>query len=505
MNIRWIFARFLVRNYMFALQHIHKSFDDKVILNDISFAVNPGEVIVLIGENGSGKTTLLRIINGELHSDSGTLSLQGEIVGYVPQEAKLGSTIIESFDSDTEDWRINYALDLVGLGKIKTKTPISNLSGGQKTRLAFACILAHIPGPTTLLLDEPTNNMDADGIIWLEDFLKSFHGGVVIVSHDRAFINRVAARILELNDGKVKQYGGNYDFYIKQKAAEYETDVKKYEEKIAEKKRIKNLIVVKKQLAKSGVRQKKAAPDNDKSQSNWKLENAQRSFSGQGKALETRLEKLGDIRRPEFKKHYNVSLHASVSESKLILRVKDICKSYDKTVLDDVSFEIRGGERLHIKGPNGSGKTTLLKIVANIINPDSGTIEVGNNINIGYFSQDVHGLDDDISGFENLNSTGLDHTDIYNEARALGLIVEDLKKKPVELSRGQQAKLEFTKLLLGKNQLLILDEPTNHLDIPTRESIESALQNYRGAILVASHDEYFIKQINVSENLNLNK
>lgn len=479
---------------MLALQHIHKSYEDKSVLEDINFAVNPGEVIALIGENGAGKTTLLKIILGEIKPDSGTVSLHHEVVGYIPQETVLGSTVKASFTKATEDWRIDYALEKVSLREIPKDTPVSSLSGGQKTRLAFAKVLATQPEPTVLLLDEPTNNLDTDGLTWLTSFIKSFRGGVVLVSHDRTFINKVATATVELMNGHLKHYGGNYDFYKQQKDIERTTEVRLYEEHLGEKKHLEHLIRVAKQRASSGVRRKEA-PDKDKYIWNFKNEYVQDSMGGQAKALESRLEQLGEIKRPESVKDYAISLAGDVPQSKLILRLEAVSKSYDRTVLDKVSLEIRGNERVHIKGVNGSGKTTLLKIAAGLLQADAGTVTPGTAIKVGYFSQDVDGLEYDLTGMQNLQTTEAKETAIFREARSLGLTESDLSKKPDQLSRGQQAKLGFAKLLLSSNQLLILDEPTNHLDIPTRERIESALRNYNGAVLFASHDAYFAKTL----------
>lgn len=489
---------------MFTLQHIHKSFEDKIILNDISFAVNPGEVIALIGENGAGKTTLLKVILGELQPDTGTVSMHHENIGYVPQEASLGSAIKDSFEAGTEEWQIDYALELVGLDKKPKNTKVSHLSGGQKTRLAFAKVLAS--EPTTLLLDEPTNNLDRSGLVWLEQFIKSFRGSIVLVSHDRSFINRVATKVVELHNGKLTQYGGDYDFYKAQKEIERQTELAEYEQFMDEKKRLTRLRNQKASMMQqtSGERydRLKGIP---KMAFNAQKNAAQRSFGKQLKAIDSRLEQLDEIERPESVKNYKVALAGDVPSSKLIIKLENIHKSYGSPVLSAVGIEIRGDERLHISGPNGSGKTTLLKIAAGLMKPDVGEVVIGAGVGVGYFSQDVDGLDYKLTGFENLQLSEASSTAIYREARSLGLTEKDLRKKPSELSRGQQAKLGFAKLLLASNQLLILDEPTNHLDIPTRERIEAALQNYDGAMLVASHDEYFLQQIEISRTISLDE
>jgi len=483
---------------MLNLQHITKSFRDTVVLDDVSLALNSGDVIALVGENGAGKTTLLNILLGTLRPDAGTVSRGHESVGYVPQEAILGATIADNFNPATEVWRRDYALSLVGLENKLLDTPVRHLSGGQKTRLALAKVLATDPAPTVLLLDEPTNNLDAEGLAWLQQFIQQFRGGIMLVSHDRAFINAVATKAIELQKGKLTAYGGNYNFYKQQKELERQAELERYRANIEERKRLETDLRSKQERARKGL--KKSQPtDNDKAQFDWHQNNVQRSFSGQARAARTRLEQLEEVKRPDSTESHKLTLGGTVPNSKLILQLEAI----QKYSLQDVNLEIRGNERMHITGRNGAGKTTLLKIAAGLLQPDSGTVTLGTNVTIGYFSQDTDGLDHSKTALENLHMQDVDPTDIYRQARSLELTAEDLKKPVAELSRGQQAKLSFAKLLLGANQLLILDEPTNHLDIPTREQIEAALQNYRGAMLFASHDKYFTEalQTTTSEEL----
>jgi len=487
---------------MFALQHIHKSFADKTVLEDVSLSVNAGEAIALIGENGAGKTTLLKTILGQLEPDSGSVALHHEVVGYVPQEAEAIGSIQASFTASAEEWKTDYALSLVGLEDVPKNKAIAALSGGQKTRLALAKVLASEPEPTVLLLDEPTNNLDADGLLWLERFIKDFHGGIILVSHDRAFINKVATSIAELRRGRLRLYGGNYDFYKLQKDVEYQTELQNYEANLEERNRLEKAIESQSDKSQHVHKHIKRS-DNDKYQRDFFRNRVAVKFGRNAKMLQSRLEQLGEVERPETSKDYKLTLDGDVPPTKLILRTDKATKSYSAKTLAYPDIEIRGTERLHIQGENGSGKTTLLKMIAGLAPPDTGEITLGHNIKYGYFSQDINGLDSAISGFENLEATGASSTAIYREARSLGLDQSDLRKKPSQLSRGQQAKLSFAKLLLAQNQLLILDEPTNHLDIPTREKIEAALKQYGGAILFASHDSYFANSLGVTKTLQL--
>ena len=487
---------------MFTLQHIYKSFANKTVLNDVSLSVKAGEVITLIGENGAGKTTLLQIVLGQLVPDSGSITLHREVIGYVPQEAQEVGTIKDSLNTSAEDWKNDYALSLVGLEGIPRNRTIASLSSGQKTRVALAKVLTRDPEPTMLLLDEPTNNLDADGLAWLEQFIKNYRGGIILVSHDRTFINKVTTHIVELHNGKLKQYGGNYDFYKQQKEIEYQTELQKYESIIGERRRLEKAIESQSDKSQHAHMHIKRS-DNDKLQRDFFRNRVTVKFGQNAKMLQSRLTQLEEVEKPEASKGYKVTLGGDVPPTKLLVRTSKVSKVFGDKVLAYPDIEIRGSKRFHIQGKNGSGKTTLLKMIAGLTTFNSGEITLGQNVKYGYFSQEINGLDYNLTNIENLEATGANTTTIYREARSLGLDQSDLRKKPHELSRGQQAKLSFAKLLLGQNQLLILDEPTNHLDIPTREKIEAALKQYSGAILFASHDSYFANGLGVVEILQL--
>lgn len=481
---------------MLNLQKITKSYNDQIVLKDVTLSVNPGEVIALIGANGVGKTTLLKLLLGEISPDEGHITNHQEVVGYVPQELTHIEDTIESSFGSTEPWRIDYALNLVGLDRIPRTRVLSDLSGGQKTRVAIAQVLAQDPEPTVLLLDEPTNNLDTEGLAWLEGFVARFKGAVLFVSHDRRFINAVATKVIELKDGVTKQYGGNYDFYKEQKEIEHQAALEKYQKSQDEKKRLKKAMVAQQESSKH-VHEHIRRKDNDKYQRDFFRNRVSVKLGQKAKNLETRLEKLDDVQRPQFDKNYGFSLDGATHSSKLLVEVRDIHKAYDTTsVLFGISFEIRGNVHIHLKGLNGSGKSTLLRLIAGQIKPDSGGVVYGSDVTIGYFSQDTDGIDYDKTTLENLASSS-SQEDIYRQARSLGLNAESLQKMPRELSRGQQSKLAFTKLLLANHDLLILDEPTNHLDIPTKEQLEKALLGYQGAVLVASHDAYFLQQLKI--------
>lgn len=484
---------------MFHLQNITKTYNEKLILDKVNLTVNSGEIIALIGENGVGKTTLLKILLGEVIPDEGTISLHSEAIGYVPQEPINQEKTVEDSFGSVEPWRINYALSLVDLDEINPQT-VKSLSGGQKTRLAIAQVLAQDPEPSMLLLDEPTNNIDSEGLKWLREFVKNFSGPILLVSHDRDFINKSANVVVELKDGKLKRYGGGYDFYVEQRALERAAAEKAYEVHIEEKKRLEATIRVQRENGKHTHEHIKRN-DGDKYQRDFFRNRVTVKLGQQARNLETRLEKLEEVERPESLKGYKVTLASTTSHDKKLVTLDNVSKHYhNKVVLDSISLEIRGGEKVHIQGVNGSGKSTLLKIAAGLTKADIGSLTFGHHVSIGYFSQEVDGLNHDISALDNIiEDTSM--TSVYQNAMSMGLSEQDLRKKTNELSRGQQAKLAFTKLLLGKHDLLILDEPTNHLDIATKEKLETALKEYKGALLVASHDAYFVKQLKINKRL----
>ncbi|TXG77705.1 ABC-F family ATP-binding cassette domain-containing protein, partial [Patescibacteria group bacterium] len=343
---------------MLNLQKITKSYNDQVVLKDVTLSVNPGEVIALIGANGVGKTTLLKLLLGQIKPDEGHITNHQEVVGYVPQElTHIENTIVASFGS-TEPWRIDYALNLVGLDHIPRTRVLSGLSGGQKTRVAIAQVLAQDPEPTVLLLDEPTNNLDTEGLAWLEGFVTRFKGAVLFVSHDRRFINAVATKVVELKDGVTKQYGGNYDFYKEQKEIEHQAALEKYQKSQDEKKRLKKAMVAQQENSKH-VHEHIKRKDNDKYQRDFFRNRVSVKLGQKAKNLETRLEKLDDVQRPQFDKNYGFSLDGATHSSKLLVEVRDIHKAYGNThVLSGINFEIRGNVHIHIKGLNGSGKST---------------------------------------------------------------------------------------------------------------------------------------------------
>lgn len=505
-NLLVLLAKLRVGQYtlaiMLGLQKVSKSFGEKAVLEEITFSLNSGEVIALVGENGTGKTTLLKLVAGEIPAESGRVINDHETIGYLTQDHSLGDTIENSFEKTIPTWQIQRSLEKTGLSEKETNSLVTDLSGGQKTRLALARILSHDPEPTVLLLDEPTNNIDAEGREWLINFIRQFSGGVLFASHDRLFINQLAEKVIELDKGKLKVYGGNYDFYRFQKQAERDAELQRYETAVEEKRRLEKVRQEKISfMLKTGTESFDKLKHESKVKFNAKKNTTEKNLGRQIGAVESRIDQLKEVERPENISSHKLNISGETPTPKLITRAHELSGAYGLILFRNLNFEIHGNERVRVIGPNGSGKSTLLKIMAGILEPESGTVTIGVGVGVGYFSQEITNIDPNTSCLANLQTVSSDRTAIHSLAKTLRLNALDLVKKPNELSRGQVAKLAFAKLLISSNQLLILDEPTNHLDILTRERIEAALRGYRGAMLVASHDEYFLNEIGISREL----
>lgn len=493
---------------MLQLHSISKTFHDNLILDNVSFAVNNHEVVALIGRNGTGKTTLLKIITGDLIPDSGQVINHALKIAYLPQHVIADQQSIREYIEQlvkrpVYKYEIDIALGKTNLAKFQHDQKVATLSGGQKTRLGIASLL--INEPDLLILDEPTNNLDSDGLVWLQKFIQTFKGSILLTSHDRFFLDQVAHRIIELKDSHAKEYGGNYSDFKDQKEADELAYLKRYEENKEEIKRLENRIHERKAHALK-FSKTKPAKDNDKMQSDYLGEKAGRKSDNQAKALESRLNQIEILASPRKDKRYPLNLEGiAPATHKLILRAATISKSYgNNKVISALSFEVTGSEHVQITGPNGAGKSTLLTILAGRLMADSGDIKYGTDIQMGYFTQEVSQLDLSNCGFTELKKTGATDEQCYKQAKNLSITPQLLQSPLQELSRGQIAKIEFTKLLLQENDILILDEPTNHLDLPTREEIESALLEYKGALIIASHDRYFVETIGIDKEIGLN-
>ena len=501
------------------VSNINKYFNDNHILKDVSFHMNEYDKTALVGINGSGKTTLIRIIMNELDKDSGNISLnKGISVGYLPQNAIIDSdaTIYEEVlkvkealmsDEQTlrdmekemgdvkgrelealmEDYhKLEEAFDraggyriasdisgtLKGLGFSEEEfgKPVNTLSGGQKTRVALSKLL--VGTPDMIILDEPTNHLDMNSIIWLENYLLNYKGAVLIVSHDRYFLDRIVDHVVELDCGVCTSFTGNYSDYAAKKEIIRVSQLNAY---LNQQRDIKHQQEVIEKL---------------------------RSFNREKsiKRADSRAHMLGKIelidKPTENNNSMQIVLSPRIESGKNVLDVTDLTKAYDHRLFSDISFSLRRGDHVAIIGDNGTGKTTILKIINNIVTADSGEIKLGTNVCIGYYDQEHHVLHDDKTIFEEISDDfpTLTNTEIRNMLAAFLFTGDDVFKPIHNLSGGEKGRVSLANLMLSEANLLILDEPTNHLDITSKEILENALNNYTGTLLYVSHDRYFINR-----------
>jgi macrolide transport system ATP-binding/permease protein len=445
------------------------------LFNNLDLAVNAGEVVGLVGGNGTGKSTLIKIIVGEikLPVQNNGVARTGD-VGYLAQEAdfndlnkNLDQLFAEKFIN--QEWRGDLAKSLAGLENLNNSTKLESLSGGQKTRLALDLILAEEERPEVLVLDEPTNNLDQEGLIWLEEVIRDFSssgGGVLIASHERVFLDEVVDRIVAIEDKALASYGGNYSSYKEQLEVKLKVQKELAERsKSEEKKLTKQLQKQKDNLNKYLQAEKKSK--NKRAQNSFKETQIFYEFSRdivesrigkKAKAINSKLNQLEEVEAPDKIAVLDVRFGAQIPSSKLVFKLSGVGKSFGKKeVLKDFDLEVRGPERVLVAGKNGSGKSTLLSLMAGKLSADSGEIVFGENLSLGYFSQDVYGLDLDQTALESLEFLEKDRARIYTLLIKAGISKSSADKKLKELSRGQQAKVGFVKLMLAQPEVLILD------------------------------------------------
>ena len=507
-------------NMLLSCSHLTKSYGGNTIISDISFHINDYEKCAVVGINGAGKTTLLRILTGEESADSGDVFIgSGCSVGYLKQQQDISSdlTIYDEISSVKEEiFRLEQKLReleagmkglsgtelekmleeynrcmnsfehadgyscrseitgiIKGLGfdEDNFSKKINTLSGGQKTRVALGKIL--LSKPDLIILDEPTNHLDMNSIAWLENYIRSYNGAVLIVSHDRYFLDRTVTKIVELDNTKGTVFSGNYSDYSEKKAFLKASLLKAYENQQREIKHQEEVITKLRQF------------------------NREKSIR-RAESREKMLDKIERIEKPfEVNSEMKISFHPRTESGKDVLSVSGLAKSFGNNHLfSDVSFEIKKGERLGIIGDNGTGKTTLLKIINEFECADAGQIKIGANVNIGYYDQEQQVLSDEKNVFSEVHDTYPDmtETEIRNLLAAFLFTGDDVFKMVCDLSGGERGRLSLAKLMLSESNFLILDEPTNHLDIVSKEILEHALNNYTGTVLYVSHDRYFINK-----------
>lgn len=501
-------------------QNISKAFVENQVLKNVSFHIEDHEKAAIVGINGAGKTTLLRIIVGEMTPDDGQVVLaKDKTLGYLAQNSTVDTshTIYEELlsvkadllrleekirecennmkhaDGDAlEDLMKQYTSlthafetgggylyhsELVGVLKglgfteDEFSKPVATLSGGQKTRVALGRLL--LQNPDLIILDEPTNHLDMTSIAWLETYLLNYKGAVLIVSHDRYFLDRIAGKVIEIDQSKATTFMGNYSDYA----------VKKEQLRVA--------------AWNAYMNQQREIKHQEEVIEKLKSFNREKSIK-RAESREKMLDKIEVIENPsEVRTDMKLTLTPRILSGNDVLTVEHLSKSFDSHKLfTDVNFEIKRGEHVAIIGDNGSGKTTLLKILNGLVPADQGTFRLGSNVEIGYYDQEHHVLHSEKTLFEEISDDYpyLNNTQIRNVLAAFLFTGEDVFKRISDLSGGERGRVSLAKLVLSNANFLILDEPTNHLDIMSKEILEDALNGYEGTILYVSHDRYFINR-----------
>ena len=500
-------------------QNLSKTFGINEIIKHASFHVEEHEKAAIVGINGAGKSTLLKIIMGELPADGGEVIIaKGKTLGYLAQQKMLSghATIYEELKDAKKDviemeerlrfleqkmkhlsgaqldalmeqyhriftmfeqkdgysWRSELTGVLKGLGFSEDdfEKQVDTLSGGQKTRVALGKLL--LSSPDIILLDEPTNHLDLNSIAWLETYLLNYRGTVIIVAHDRYFLNKVVTKVIEIDQGHVMTFLVNYSAYAEKKKQLRETQLKAYLNQQAEIKHHQEVIA--------------------------KLRSFNREKSiRRAESREKMLDKMVLLEKPmDQDSEIRLTLEPRITSGNDVLTVEHLSKSYNQVLFQDLNFQIYRGERVAIIGDNGTGKTTLLKIINALTDADTGKITLGSKVHIGYYDQEHQVLHPEKTLFEELSDAypNLTNTEIRNILAAFLFTGDDVFKRIKDLSGGERGRVSLAKLMLSKANFLILDEPTNHLDIISKEILESALCRYTGTVMYVSHDRYFINQ-----------
>ncbi len=504
---------------------IGKEYGTDVILHDVSFHIQSGDRIGIVGANGAGKTTLLKILTGELHNDGGTFSLLPDlVVGYLKQDSgvdaqgtireevarvfdhlikmeeemeslaqkipeatgKEQEALVHRFDQLTEDFRrqggyaykseINGILTSMAFPPAMLDQPVQSLSGGEKTRLALALLL--LQNPDILILDEPTNHLDIGTLRWLEQYLGSYKKTLLVVSHDRYFLDRVCNRIFAVADGTLRTYEGNSSAFAQRRKVEREEELRRYKAYKKEREKQEDL-----------VRRFK--------------ERGTEKLAKRAKSREKKLDKMEDIQAPSYQEdRMRIRFNENFKSGNDVLLMEDVSKSFGigsrrRQLFTGVNLDVKRGERVCLVGANGIGKTTLLKMIMDLQHPDEGRIRLGYNVDIAYYDQEQRLLNEGSTVLDEAWSDPVAYTQtaIRNILGAFLFRGDDVFLPITALSGGEKARLSLLKLMMGGGNLLLLDEPTNHLDIESREVFEDALLDFPGTAIIISHDRYFLNKV----------
>lgn len=478
--------------------NIKKAFGDRVILKDVSFHIEKGERVAMVGNNGTGKTTMANIITGALDYDGGRLSWHEEDVkiGYLHQSTYYSQEEFQDMiQGDTEEIRAFFQTSkTLGIDKIDDwdDSRLGNLSGGEKTKIAIARLWAE--RPSLLILDEPTNHMDYEGIRWLVSEIEKYRGTILLISHDRYFMDETVNRIIEIEDGGACCYKGNYSFYRDEKRRRYESQLHDYETQEKYKAKIQNDIRQLKQWSEKGHR--------ESTQKEGLKEGFRVRVKKKDKQVKSRIKKLEKIEvegvekpKEEQSIQFNFSSHAKSSNR--ILESKGISKHFgNKTLFEDSSFYVKKGETVGLFGRNGCGKTTLIKSILKECSMDSGELYLSPAAKVAYLSQDILRLDGEKTVLEAFHfNNNEERGKVQIVLSQMGFSNEIIHKKVATLSLGERTRLKIAHMIMMENNLLILDEPTNHLDLHSREMLENTLETYEGTILLVSHDRYLLERL----------
>ncbi|MTI47505.1 MAG: ABC-F family ATP-binding cassette domain-containing protein [Firmicutes bacterium] len=502
------------------VKNLEKWFGIQQIFQDVSFEIGYRDRIALIGNNGEGKTTLLNVITGKEDFDSGQIIFAGrKTIGILNQSVELNKEntlyqeMLTSFESLfrlkskmeecekklsikeiytdekklnqvmkrygklTEvyemnggydiDTRINQVLFGLSFKESQFNQIIGTFSGGEKTKIKLAKLLVY--NPDLLLLDEPSNHLDINTIEWLEKYIEKYSGSVLLVSHDRHFMDKTVNKVFELNNCKIKEYAGNYTKYTKCKKEESEQQKRDYQRMIKEKSKLENQISKFKKIGK---------------------------FS-QIRSREKMLESMDIIDKPTVEKRINFSIVSNKEKVGTALKVRGLKKSFNKeTLFENISFDVNWGDKIAVLGPNGAGKSTLLKILLGVMDSTSGIVNFDSSKKLGYFAQEHDNLTENFTLLEEIGGKlGLNNYDSRSLLAQFLFYENDVNKKIRNLSGGERSRVTFAKLLSSDLNFLIMDEPTNHLDINSREVLENALLNFNGTLIFVSHDRYFVNKI----------
>jgi ATP-binding cassette, subfamily F, member 3 len=525
---------------MLQVHQVFKSYGVQTILDNITFFINPDDRVGLVGPNGSGKSTLLRILTGEEPADSGVVFLApGASLGYLPQgldlalDASVGEYIrsgiagfqeahsqVEALATRMEqdasprvldaygealsrfemlggfgvESRVDIILAGLGLSDVSQADRMAHLSGGQRTRVGLARLL--LSEPSLLLLDEPTNHLDIEALEWLEEFLHTYHGAVLIVSHDRRFLDQTARRILELDPDRrtLREYAGSYSDYEEAKAREIEKQWGEWKNQQTEINR----------LEQDARRTKEHALSTERGTNNDHLRRLAKKVAQRAKAKEKRLQRYmaseDRVERPDGPDQMRLAFSPNLRSGQVVISLTEVGKAFgEHWLFRDVTQTLQYGERVALVGPNGTGKTTLLRMIMGEVEPTTGTLFVGPSVRIGYMPQQQEALDPNESALETIQHLApMNESEVFNFLHYF-LIYDDKVRLPTaSLSYGERARLLLARLVVSGANCLLLDEPVNHLDIPSRQQFETALEAFPGTVLVSVHDRAFIDEFATS-------